>query len=166
MLRAALFAPALASLVLAACGGETSSGHGGSGGTTATGGSTAGTGGSTVTCGAVGPSGAGGAVNDCSEIGATECLANVDCPNAADRCENRGTTNMPVACCVTGARGTCDLGAPCTHENECVSALCIDTGNGFYCSNTCDTDADCTDVLPTCFAITTPTGTTQFCAPL
>lgn len=77
------------------------------------------------------------------------CFTNYDCP-ASEKCfAAPGTTD---ARCVTGARGTGLVGATCTTENECKSALCVEaaTGQGMKCSDICTGPQDCAPSLPRC----------------
>lgn len=157
-------------LSLAACGSSTE-GTGGTGGTggssssSSTGGTTttaSGTGGSATTS----SSGTGGStpVMSCSEIDATDCFSNLDCMSA-DRCENKGTSEVPVPCCVPGARGTGKLGDACSVDNDCDTSLCIETSNGYRCSGECQGDTDCISALPSCVTVPAILGTGSFCLP-
>ena len=136
---------------LCGSGGSETGGSGGSGGSSgaagaATGGSS-GTGGTTD----AGPDDAAsdatidvGPVSSCDELSTIACFANNEC-EATDRCENMGTDDEQVPCCVAGTRGTGQAGETCVDENDCESAVCI-AGNGPYmCSKTCTTADDCPD---------------------
>jgi hypothetical protein len=153
-------------LALAACGGSSTS----SGGTTGVGGAGgSGTGGAMMTtAGTTGAGGAGGAampVMACSEIPAADCFSSFDCADAADRCENRGTADVAVPCCVKGARGTGKLGESCTGENDCVSALCVGDAPMLLCTDRCMADAECPAALPKCIAIAFSGSDDKFCTP-
>lgn len=88
-------------------------------------------------------SGSGGPIDACSDIGATECFSNYDCPSMADRCENKGTPDFAVPCCVPGQRGAGLAGDPCTGENDCKSSLCFEISSGNVCSDVCTSNGDC-----------------------
>jgi hypothetical protein len=149
-----LLVPAVSLVLLAACGGS----PGG------TGGGGAGTGGAGT--GGTGTGGAGGStpVQACSDIGAPDCFSNLDCP-AADRCENKGSPDLAVPCCVPGARGTGALDAPCQVDNDCATSLCVETSAGFRCSGECTTDGDCPASMPACTSIPAILGQGSFCLP-
>lgn len=157
----------LGTLTLAACGTSPTSGTT-SGGTTGAGGATAststGTGGGTSAA-STGQGGAGGSapVMACSEIPAMDCFSSYDCPAAADRCENRGTADLQVPCCVPGSRGAGKLGEACTGENDCKSALCLGKGTTNLCTDRCMTAADCPASLPKCITIAFSGSNDKFC---
>jgi len=165
-------------LTVGACGGTSMSGTS-SGGTTGAGGSEAtGTSSSTTAATstasassttATGQGGAGGSapmpVMSCSEIPATECFSSFDCPDAADRCENRGTAELTVPCCVKGARGTGKLGESCTGENDCVSALCLGDAPKYQCTDRCKSAVECPASLPKCITIAFSGSSDKFCTP-
>jgi hypothetical protein len=184
----------LGALTLAACGGTSSSGtsSGGTGGaggsgpsgtggaTTTTSTATASTTGTTATTSttstssttsttSTGQGGAGGGAPDpvmsCSEIPAADCFSSFDCPDAADRCENRGTADLQVPCCVKGPRGTGKLGEACVGENDCVSALCLGAGSTYLCTDRCKSAAECPASLPKCITIAFSGSNDKFCTP-
>ncbi len=101
----------------------------------------------------------------CTDIGAVDCFSNYDCADVATRCENVGTPNLPVACCVSGARGTGALGDVCVSENDCKSSLCIDTGQSMLCSDICSGTAACIPALAKCTTIAFSGTTDKFCIP-
>jgi len=171
-------------MALSACQGEGPAGPAGLGGTGATGaggsgpggagpggtgsGATAGGGSGPGGAASGGSGGAGGsaAIESCADISATECFSNYDCSNAATRCQNMGTSDWPVACCVNGARGQGALGHPCTNENDCASSLCLETTPQWLCSDRCpDLPAQCIAALPNCVAIPVTGGSFSFCSP-
>lgn len=170
----ALFASALPLLALAACG----SSSGGTGGATTTTTTTAtGTGGSSTSTTDTGGSGGATAstttssstttsvpIAACTEIGAEDCFSNLDCM-ASDRCENKGTSDTPVPCCVPGARGTGKSGDACSVDNDCETSLCIETSAGFRCAGECTTDNDCPPELPYCTKVPAILGQGSFCFP-
>lgn len=85
------------------------------------------------------------------------CAVKTDCPCFSSddcgpgfRCVSEDTTGLNVFC-VPGARGAGLVGAPCTLESDCLSALCVtgsDGGNG--CSALCETAAECAPAVPRC----------------
>lgn len=101
----------------------------------------------------------------CSDIGAFDCFSSYDCTDASTRCENAGTVNLPVACCVPGARGTGMLGDVCAGENDCKSSLCIDTGQSMICSDICANAGACIAALSKCSTIAFSGSTDKFCIP-
>lgn len=88
-------------------------------------------------------SSSGGPIRDCADIGALECFSSYDCPDPATRCENQGTPDFAVPCCVPGPRGPGLAGDPCTGENDCKSSLCFEIGSGSVCSDVCTGNGDC-----------------------
>jgi hypothetical protein len=145
---------------------QTSTGQGGSSQTGA------GQGGSSQTGAGQGGSGCpeGGAppgqgATSCDAIEAVGCFSNYDCA-AAERCENVGTLDLPVACCVPGARGTGQLGDPCASERDCASSLCIDVGVcGGTCTDVCTSEGECPAELPQCIPIAFSGSDASFCLP-
>jgi hypothetical protein len=90
----------------------------------------------------------------CPTATSCPCFSNYDCPTGY-ACVSQDNTGTNVYC-VPGQRGTGALGAPCTGEGDCASALCVDdVDNGMSCSDVCDTDPTCTAKLPDCTFITT-----------
>lgn len=133
-------------------GASTSSGAGGAGGATGQGGG--------------GGGGAGGPYASCAEAGATDCFSNYDCPDASTRCENVGTASEQVPCCVPGARGTGELGATCTNENDCKSSLCIEIDpQTSVCTDACTNEDICAAPLPECTYIFGSGSDDDFCMP-
>lgn len=175
----ALFVSALSLLALAACG-SSSNGTGGAGTTTSNTTTSTGNGGSSTTTSDTGGSGGatsttssttsstgtGGSipVAACSDISAEDCFSNLDCM-AADRCENKGTSDVPVPCCVPGARGTGKSGDACSVDNDCQTSLCIETAAGYRCSGECMSDNDCPAELPSCTEVPAILGQGSFCFP-
>lgn len=94
-----------------------------------------------------------------------DCFSNYDCPDLADRCENKGTVDLPVPCCVPGKRGSVGLGQPCMGENDCASALCLDTGMALICTEKCTTKAMCIPALSKCATIAFSGSNLKFCIP-
>lgn len=112
-----------------------------------------------------GAPGTGGGVETCEEIGAESCFSNYDC-EAADRCENQGSSDLPTPCCVAGARGTGELGTACLVDNDCASSLCIEGGAcGFVCSDRCEDASTCPKDLPECIVIAFSGTEDKFCVP-
>lgn len=161
-------------------GGASASGAGGPGGGSGDGAGGAGQGG-TAQGGAAAQGGAtgfggcpqggapagfgGGAVGACSELGANDCFSNYDCA-AGTRCENAGTVDLPVPCCVPGTRGDKPAGAPCLGENDCASSLCLEGGMcGGICTDRCTTAADCPAELSDCIPIAFSGSSDKFCLP-
>lgn len=124
---------------------------------------------STTSTTSTGQGGAGGGapapVMSCSEIPAADCFSSFDCPDAADRCENRGTPDFQVPCCVKGPRGTGKLGEACVGENDCVSALCLGSGSTYLCTDRCKSAAECPASLPKCITIAFSGSNDKFCTP-
>lgn len=84
------------------------------------------------------------------------CFSNYDCP-ATHVCQSMGN----VVACVLGARGTGAPGTPCTGEQSCASALCVeDATGGMRCSDICKTAQTCPAELPRCISL----GTEGICA--
>lgn len=112
------------------------------------------------------PAGFGGAaVSACSDLGASDCFSNYDCA-AGDRCQNAGTVDLPVPCCVPGPRGDKPAGAPCLGENDCASSLCLEGGMcGGICTDRCTTAADCPAELSDCIPIAFSGSNDKFCLP-
>jgi hypothetical protein len=150
-----------------AAGSSTTSASGGAASTSSAGGaastSAPGTGGATSTSSS---SGAGGSapIQSCGDINAADCFSNLDCP-AADRCENQGTPDLAVPCCVPGPRGAGMLDDPCVVDDDCATSLCIETSGGYLCSGECAKDGDCPASMPTCTAIPPILGQGSFCLP-
>jgi hypothetical protein len=122
----------------------------------------------TTTSATTGQGGAGGMpapVMACSEIGAKDCFSSFDCPDAQDRCENRGTADLAVPCCVKGARGPGKLGDPCVGENDCASALCVGDAPNYHCTDRCQSAAECPASLPKCITIAFSGSNDKFCTP-
>lgn len=77
------------------------------------------------------------------------CFSNYDCP-MTHACRSMGMT----VSCVEGPRGTGKPGSPCTGEQDCASALCVEDATGGYrCSDLCRTAETCPAELPRCIAI-------------
>lgn len=148
-------------------GGSGSGGAPSSGGSPSTGGNggeaVGGNGGGCPEGGA--PGTGGGAIEECSEIGAEDCFSNYDCPGE-QRCQNEGTVDFAVPCCVPGARGDGPLGAACVGELDCASSLCIEGGRcGGICTDRCNSPDECPAELPQCITIAFSGTDDKFCAP-
>ncbi len=108
-----------------------------------------------------------GPVQSCDEIGASACFSNYDCAQS-ERCDNVGTADAPVACCVSGARGTKAAGDTCTEADdgpECASGICITGNSSSLCSTTCTTADDCPAGMKTCQAIAFSGSNDKWCFP-
>lgn len=85
----------------------------------------------------------------CATPSACPCFSNYDCP-ATHVCRSMGA----VVACVPGARGTGAPGTPCSGEDDCASALCVeDADGGMRCSDLCRTADTCPAELPRCIAL-------------
>jgi hypothetical protein len=83
-----------------------------------------------------------------------DCFYNYDCALAL-RCS---ACDAGYCVCEQGTRGTGQNGVdPCTGNDECASALCVEE----ICSDECEGDDDCTPALPRCLSI----GFTKICSP-
>jgi hypothetical protein len=113
--------------------------------------------------GGSGQGGAGGAPESCAAIGAKDCFSSYDC-GETERCET--LVDEAVICCMTGPKGKGKAGDPCEGEEDCLSALCLDSSKvGKVCTEKCTSAADCPDKLKTCtFFPFTDTGL-KFCTP-
>jgi hypothetical protein len=101
----------------------------------------------------------------CGELGAVDCFTNYDCA-AAERCQNVGTADLPVACCVPGERGAGVLGDPCASEADCKSSLCIEVGVcGGTCTDECTDPSVCPPEMPQCIPIAFSGSDMMFCTP-
>jgi hypothetical protein len=111
-------------------------------------------------------SGAGGAAEDCAAIGAKTCFSSYEC-GSSERCENVGTSDAPVPCCVPGPRGDGKAGAPCAGEFQCASSLCIEgIGDCFgSCTDRCTKDEECPKTMPNCIVIGFSGTDDKFCSP-
>jgi hypothetical protein len=108
-------------------------------------------------------------VESCDELGANTCFANTDCAENA-RCQNVGPDDLPVACCVPGARGTLAVGEPCnteTGELECASALCVTINDSMQgvCSGACADESECPESAPQCIPIAFSGSELNWCFP-
>ena len=93
----------------------------------------------------------------CPTADACPCFSNYDCP-ATHACTSQGGTTVS---CVAGPRGTGMPGAPCTGEQDCASALCVeDATGGMRCSDLCRTATTCPPELPRCISL----GSEGICA--
>jgi hypothetical protein len=122
--------------------------------------------GSSGTSNSGGGGGAGGPVTKCEELGdtaANSCFSNLDCTDSSRRCENKGTNEAPVACCVPGDRGTGMGGDMCKSELDCASGACVYGASATYCSPECMSDSDCPTSIPLCVAIDPSIGKGKFC---
>jgi hypothetical protein len=84
------------------------------------------------------------------------CAVKTDCPCFSSddcgpgfTCHSEDATGVNVFC-VAGPRGDAGVGAPCTVEADCQSALCTDSSAGQRCSALCTTASDCPSSLPKC----------------
>ena len=108
-------------------------------------------------------------VSSCDEFESTACFANDECASDA-RCQNVGSDDVPIACCVAGARGTLMTGERCSTADgqlTCASSLCIsleDADQG-WCSGACLTPDDCPAQLPRCISIAFSGSDTMWCFP-
>ena len=105
-----------------------------------------------------------GPVSSCDELSTVECFANNECETER-RCENAGTENEPVPCCVLGARGTGQAADACIDENDCESGVCIAGSGPYMCSKTCTTNDDCPDGMKNCTFIAFSTSNDKWCLP-
>jgi hypothetical protein len=77
------------------------------------------------------------------------CFTNYDCP-PTHACK----TNGSLVACVAGPRGTGRAGVPCTSEQDCASALCVeDSEGGHRCSDLCRMAEMCPMELPRCVVV-------------
>lgn len=85
----------------------------------------------------------------CATPGECPCFSNDDCPEGT-RCHAETPEDVY---CEPGARGTAAPGEPCTGENDCDSALCVEGDNDVLtCSRTCTDSTQCPAELPRCIA--------------
>ncbi len=104
-------------------------------------------------------------VASCTDIDSQECFSNLDCPDLATRCENVGSETDPVACCVTGPRGTGQAGQPCLSENDCASAVCIEHNGQQVCSTSCNGPEDCPEGMKNCILVAFSGSDDKWCFP-
>jgi hypothetical protein len=114
--------------------------------------------------GAGGGADAGG-LSACSAMHQMACFSNYDCLDPKTRCANQGTRAEPVPCCEMGARGAGKMGEPCTAENDCLSALCVDAEGPMLCTERCTADSDCPPELPQCISLAFSGTPYLFCLP-
>ncbi|MFO0664924.1 MAG: hypothetical protein U0174_13290 [Polyangiaceae bacterium] len=79
-----------------------------------------------------------------SDVGGA-CEFNRDCKQGL-RCE----CSKGDCACKTGVRGEGGVGAPCTTNEECGSAVCFDDR---LCTDECTTNATCKGEIPNCISI-------------
>lgn len=106
-------------------------------------------------------------VNNCQEINASECFANIDCPSA-QRCQNMGSVEDQVPCCVDGLRGEDPVGSVCSMQDgelTCASGLCIDGSAGTFCSDVCQDEGDCPAQMQLCQPVFYSGSNEQWCFP-
>ena len=108
-------------------------------------------------------------VNSCESFGSTTCFSSDECSTDA-RCQNVGTEELPVVCCIAGARGTLGTGDACsTAEGQltCASSLCVSAegADQGWCSGPCLSPDDCPAQLPQCIAIAFSGSDTMWCFP-
>lgn len=95
-----------------------------------------------------------------------DCFSNYDCPDPGTRCENQGTPDLAVPCCVPGARGTGAVGDPCAGENDCKSSLCFEIGSANVCTDVCQSAAACPmPPFQSCGPIQFSGSNDKFCLP-
>lgn len=107
------------------------------------------------------------AIQSCEAIGAKKCFSNNACEEG-QRCENVGTSSVPVACCVAGERGDKEAGEPCTEtagETECKSSVCISGPGGSFCSRICESKEDCPPNMQDCRAVMFSESEHKWCFP-
>lgn len=108
-------------------------------------------------------------VEACEDFGSSSCFANNDCAEDG-RCENVGSEDSPIACCVSGGRGALQTGEACdivTGQQDCASSLCI-AYNGeteAYCSGECQSDEDCPESMPSCISVAFSGSDLMWCFP-
>lgn len=90
-----------------------------------------------------GPPDASGA---CATPNECPCFSNDDCP-ADTHCHAEDPEHV---FCTPGPRGTGAAGTPCTGEDDCESALCVEGADMFRCSKTCTENTECPPELPRC----------------
>lgn len=162
----------VASFVLFHCGSSSviDAGVGGGAGATDSGaGGGGGGGGAVLDAGTGGGGGGGGMTMDAglsryADGGSTSrywdggtCATKSDCPCFSSddcgpgfRCVSEDSSGLNVFC-VPGARGAGFVGAPCTGESDCFSALCVSGSDGGQaCSALCDVVAECAPTVPKC----------------
>ena len=108
-------------------------------------------------------------VSSCEEFGSVLCFANNDC-QADARCQNVGSEEAPLPCCVQGERGSADVGEYCdTSDGQltCASSLCIgeEQATSGYCSGECLSDADCPETMPRCISVAFSGSDSMWCFP-
>lgn len=156
-----------ATTVAAAQSSSTSTGGAsGEGGASGTSTSTATGGAGGAECPMPAPTSGDAAVTDCSEVGATSCFSSYECASDA-RCENVGTSDSPVPCCMPGPRGEGKAGAPCAGEFQCASSLCIEGIGPCFgsCTDRCASNDECPSSMPNCVLIGFSGTDDKFCSP-
>ncbi len=77
------------------------------------------------------------------------CFSSDDC-GPGFTCHSEDSSGTKVFC-IPGARGAGLVGAACTGERDCLSALCVDsTSSGQKCSALCEVVGECAVPLPRC----------------
>ncbi|MGI5865282.1 MAG: hypothetical protein ACOX6T_24955 [Myxococcales bacterium] len=83
-----------------------------------------------------------GPIDSCDDIGADNCLSNLDCA-ANEVCGELGE-DMAFGCCVLGTRGQGEAGEACTSGADCAIGLCLERDDGaMFCSGECEGSLDC-----------------------
>ncbi|MBM4359798.1 MAG: hypothetical protein FJ096_16970 [Deltaproteobacteria bacterium] len=138
----------------------------GSGGASATSGGAGGAGGASCPEPEPTSGSGGGSTLACNERGTIPCFSSYQCADD-ERCENVGTADDPIVCCMKGPRGQGKAGAPCASEFHCASSLCIEgVGECFgSCSDRCNQDSQCPPSLPHCILIGFSGTDDKFCSP-
>lgn len=91
----------------------------------------------------------------CPTATSCPCFTNYDCPTGY-ACVSQDSSGTMVYCQI-GPRGSGALGATCTGEADCASALCVDGANGgMRCSDICANSNACPADLPVCRFIAGP----------
>ena len=85
-------------------------------------------------------------------------------------CENLGTEEATLPCCVQGMRGALMVGEVCDTANgqlTCASSLCIsnEEANAGYCSGECLSDDDCPSTMPRCISVAFSGSDSMWCFP-
>ena len=109
-------------------------------------------------------------VTACEDFGSVSCFANTDC-NVDARCQDVGSPDAPVPCCVRGERGTLGVGEACDITDgqlTCASSLCIaneESEELAYCSGECLNDNECPETMPRCISIAFSGSDKMWCFP-
>lgn len=80
------------------------------------------------------------------------CFSSDDC-GLTQYCHSLDTSGANVFC-TAGYRGAGLVGAPCSGESDCFSALCVEASDGGKsCSALCDSATECVPALPKCLYV-------------